>query len=87
MPRTITIWHVYDESDMAQSDSFFETKKAAIKHIREAYDVTTLTQDEGTTDQWTGRADEDGWGVHLVREDIEITRAGLCRALQIIPCR
>lgn len=83
------IWHVWDGSDMAQSDSFFPTKSAAIAHVRENYDGVIFKPRDGLDYAWIGyeHNNDKGFDINLVREDIRLTRQGLCSALRYIPNR
>ena len=94
MVRKITIWHVWDGSDAAQSDSFFPTKDAALRHIKENYDGVKLSDE--ADGRWMGysqlRHETDGLlhdsdDVHLEMCEVEVTREGICRALHLIPNR
>jgi hypothetical protein len=87
--RFITIWRTWCGDDMAQSDSYYPTRRAAEAAIRENYDGVVLRPDPDDEDLWSGDIDGDGNGfdVHLERLRIVVTRAGLCRALKNIPMR
>lgn len=85
--RMLTLWRVWEASDMAQSDSYFATKAEALAELRAAYDVTPAMlkpDDLDPADCWSANADG---SVYLERIRVEPTRAGIAHALKHIPHR
>jgi hypothetical protein len=39
MSRKITLWRAWQSDDMAQSDVFSVTRKEALSHLKDAYDI------------------------------------------------
>ena len=76
------IYQVYNLSDMADSDSFFATRAAAMEAVR-SYGCKGRGDMEDGVLSW----ETDDGTVCLEVHDIEITRAGVCRALKLIPNR
>ena len=86
--RALTLWRIWEASDMAQSDSYFATKREALAELRNwGAKPSALRPDEiDPDDTWTATAD-DGSTVYLERIYVTPTRAGIASALQHIPHR
>ena len=84
MTKTVTVYQVHDSLDPAQSDSFFTSENAARKYIQEAYSCYEL--EEQAEGHWRGIDPACNY-VCLSAVTVELTKAGICRALSIFPYR
>jgi hypothetical protein len=85
------LWRVWDDDDMALSDSYFVTRADALVYARQSYDVprSAFRPDDTMTDTWRAEPPA-GSGcayVYLERLYIQPTRAGIAHALKHIPHR
>lgn len=92
MSRQITVYQVWDGSDMAGSDTWWPTLKQAREHIHEAYgfakSAVKLTTDPDVPSLLAWSADmEDGCDVHCMAARITMTAEGICDALTNEPNR
>lgn len=85
------IYQVYISDDMAESDSFYPTKKLAMAAVRDYGGIGDgVMQDDGRglIIRLCFRTEgSDGYEVYLETHDITRTRNGICWALKNIPNR
>jgi hypothetical protein len=86
MSRSIILWRTWDGSDMAQSDQFFATKTAALRSLKDHYDVTEGMLKPDGEHRWS--FEHERWGdVHLARVTVKMTKDGIANALINLPHR
>lgn len=71
MPRTVTLWRLWDGHDMAQSDHFYTTRREA----------------EAERERWYGGCDPTDEAVHLEPVEVVMTKEGVAWALTHLPHR
>lgn len=100
MPRTITIYQVFDEYDAAGSDSFCVSMAEARKAIREGYGRPTSVKPHPEYQDWwvvtvpqAKPTDDDlyraagGTNLMIIKHAVTMNKEGVCSALKRIPNR